>query len=163
MLDSICSVGVDGCARCSVYKVYTFTDANCGQVTLELHHCEQTFHANVHGLWRSMRIFEVSCELRNGQNTEWLKECIDAFVKQFISEGFQLQKPDFRAEAPKRQALTRKADLTNADISSFFHMPIKDASRELGLSTTYLKRICRQLGIPRWPYRKVASLAFDAQ
>ncbi|GLC77773.1 hypothetical protein PLESTM_001141100 [Pleodorina starrii] len=101
--------------------------------------------------------------LRNGHNTEWLKECMDAFVKQFVTEGFQLQKPDFRAEAPKRQALTRKADLTNKDISSFFHMPIKDASRELGLSTTYLKRICRQLGIPRWPYRKVASLAFDAQ
>ncbi|GLC77772.1 hypothetical protein PLESTM_001141000 [Pleodorina starrii] len=70
---------------------------------------------------------------------------------------------DFRAEAPRRQAFTRRADLTIKDISSFFRMPIKDASRELGLSTTYLLRICRQHGIPRWPYRKVASLAFDAQ
>ncbi|GLC77781.1 hypothetical protein PLESTB_000956700 [Pleodorina starrii] len=105
-----------------------------------------------------MRIFKFRCELRNGHNTEWLTECMDAFVEQFVTEGFQPQKLDFQAEAPKRQVL-KKADLTIKDISPFFHMPIKDASRKLDISTTYLKRICRELGESRWPYRKVQALA----
>nr|BAZ96195.1 minus dominance protein [Yamagishiella unicocca]BBC28454.1 minus dominance protein, RWP-RK containing transcription factor [Yamagishiella unicocca] len=165
MITSVCKFDTVSCARCAVYKTYTFSDAFSGSITLELHQCEHTFHAHIQGSGPSIFLFEVSCELKNGRNTEWLKECIDAFLKQILSEGFQLQRrPDHRSPAlPATHALPRKADLTNSDISSFFHLPIKEASRELGLSTTYLKRICRQLGIPRWPYRKVASLDFDVR
>lgn len=43
-------------------------------------------------------------------------------------------------------------------LSSFFHLPINDASKELGICTTLLKKICRRNGITRWPYRKIRSL-----
>jgi hypothetical protein len=43
-------------------------------------------------------------------------------------------------------------------LSSFFHLPINDASKELGICTTLLKKICRRNGIARWPYRKIRSL-----
>jgi len=43
-------------------------------------------------------------------------------------------------------------------LSNFFHLPINDASKELGICTTLLKKICRRNGIARWPYRKIRSL-----
>lgn len=40
-------------------------------------------------------------------------------------------------------------------LSKYFHLPIVDASKELGMCTTMLKKLCRRCGITRWPYRKV--------
>jgi len=37
-------------------------------------------------------------------------------------------------------------------------MPIKQAARELNVGLTVFKKRCRELGIPRWPHRKVKSL-----
>ena len=38
-------------------------------------------------------------------------------------------------------------------------MPIEQAAKQLSVSATLLKKICRQNGIARWPYRKVSSHA----
>ena len=40
----------------------------------------------------------------------------------------------------------------------FFHLPSAEAADKLGMSNNHLKRMCRRLGLERWPYRKVASL-----
>lgn len=40
-------------------------------------------------------------------------------------------------------------------LSKYFHLPIVDAAKELGMCTTMLKKLCRRCGISRWPYRKV--------
>nr|BAN21751.1 minus dominance protein [Gonium multicoccum] len=148
------------CVGCSVYKTYTFTHPRVGRLKLDLHQNGNSFHAHLLGHGDSALIFEVCCELKNGKSTEWLKECMDAFFKQITAEGYRLMKGQDKAPSavPIAKVLARKADLTSADISSYFHLPIKEASKSLGISTTYLKRLCRQLGIPRWPYRKVASL-----
>jgi hypothetical protein len=45
-------------------------------------------------------------------------------------------------------------------LSEYFHMPINDVSKELGICTTVLKKICRNLGIPRWPHRKVRNVSW---
>lgn len=37
-------------------------------------------------------------------------------------------------------------------------MPITQAARELDVGLTFLKKRCRELGIPRWPHRKMKSL-----
>nr|BAN21753.1 minus dominance protein [Gonium quadratum] len=146
------------CTGCSVYKTYNFTNPRVGRLTLDIHQNGNSFHAHILGQGSSVPLFEMCCELKNGKSTEWLKDCMDAFLKQILSEGYRLEKDKPRSTVPLAKVLARKADLTSADISGYFHLPIKEASKSLGISTTYLKRICRQLGIPRWPYRKVASL-----
>jgi len=43
-------------------------------------------------------------------------------------------------------------------LSEYFHLPINDVAKELGICATVLKKICRRNGIPRWPHRKIKSI-----
>eukprot|EP00286_Rhodomonas_abbreviata_P015194 CAMPEP_0181319588 /NCGR_PEP_ID=MMETSP1101-20121128/17658_1 /TAXON_ID=46948 /ORGANISM="Rhodomonas abbreviata, Strain Caron Lab Isolate" /LENGTH=529 /DNA_ID=CAMNT_0023427211 /DNA_START=138 /DNA_END=1730 /DNA_ORIENTATION=- len=43
-------------------------------------------------------------------------------------------------------------------LSQFFNMPEKAVAKELGICLTSLKKICRNNGVHRWPYRKVKSM-----
>jgi len=49
-------------------------------------------------------------------------------------------------------------DLTFEQISAYFHLPINEASKELKICATILKKVCRANGITRWPHRKIRSL-----
>jgi hypothetical protein len=44
------------------------------------------------------------------------------------------------------------------EVSKHFHLPEKQVAKELGICLTSLKKICRQNGIKRWPYRKVQHI-----
>jgi hypothetical protein len=48
--------------------------------------------------------------------------------------------------------------LTFELVSQHFSMPIQQAARELNMGVTVLKKRCRELGIPRWPQRKLKKL-----
>ncbi|XP_024170057.1 protein RKD1 [Rosa chinensis] len=48
--------------------------------------------------------------------------------------------------------------LSRETISSYFYMPITQAAKELNIGLTLLKKRCRELGIRRWPHRKLTSL-----
>lgn len=48
--------------------------------------------------------------------------------------------------------------LTREMVSQYFYMPITQAARELNVGLTLLKKRCRELGIRRWPHRKLMSL-----
>jgi AraC-like DNA-binding protein len=49
--------------------------------------------------------------------------------------------------------------LTYQDLAQNFEFPILQAASNLGVSETYLKRLCRStFNIPRWPYRRLRSL-----
>mmetsp|Transcript_32713 Transcript_32713/g.73518 ORF Transcript_32713/g.73518 Transcript_32713/m.73518 type:complete len:367 (-) Transcript_32713:609-1709(-) len=52
----------------------------------------------------------------------------------------------------------RTVDLTMQELSKYFKMPEKAVAKELGICLTSLKKVCRQNGINRWPYRKIKSL-----
>lgn len=57
-----------------------------------------------------------------------------------------------RGKRPVPSTLSREV------ISSYFHMPLLHAAEKLGIGETALKEMCRKVGIPRWPYRKLKSL-----
>ncbi|KAL6181627.1 hypothetical protein ACLB2K_048278 [Fragaria x ananassa] len=48
--------------------------------------------------------------------------------------------------------------LSRETISQYFYMPITQAAKELNVGLTLLKKRCRELGIRRWPHRKLTSL-----
>lgn len=43
-------------------------------------------------------------------------------------------------------------------LETHFDLPINEASEELGVSTTIVKRLCRKFGIKRWPYRQINAI-----
>jgi hypothetical protein len=51
--------------------------------------------------------------------------------------------------------LQKRDRMTEETLSAYFHLPLKVAAREIGVSETYLKTTCRKLGFQRWPFRKV--------
>ncbi|KAF6137653.1 hypothetical protein GIB67_020369, partial [Kingdonia uniflora] len=57
-----------------------------------------------------------------------------------------------------RAAPEQIARLALDDLAKYFDLPILEASRNLKVGLTVLKRKCRELGIPRWPHRKIKSL-----
>ncbi|CAD5317200.1 unnamed protein product [Arabidopsis thaliana] len=48
--------------------------------------------------------------------------------------------------------------LSKETVSRYFYMPITQAAIALNVGLTLLKRRCRELGIRRWPHRKLMSL-----
>ena len=49
--------------------------------------------------------------------------------------------------------------LKRSDIIAHFHLPQPLAARLLGVSVSGLKRECRKLGIPQWPYKRCSNLS----
>ncbi|CAI0431499.1 unnamed protein product [Linum tenue] len=56
------------------------------------------------------------------------------------------------------KAATATNALTRESVSKYFYMPITQAARELNVGLTLLKKRCRELGLKRWPHRKLMSL-----
>lgn len=65
---------------------------------------------------------------------------------------------DARKSCREEKHITSRTSLTRETISKYFYMPITDAARELNIGVTLLKKRCRELGIRRWPHRKLISL-----
>ncbi|XP_020248681.1 protein RKD5 isoform X2 [Asparagus officinalis] len=67
--------------------------------------------------------------------------------------------PELGSSAKKRRAPTdRVANISLSDLAKHFNLPMTEASRNLKIGLTVLKRKCREFGIPRWPHRKIKSL-----
>ncbi|KAK9821638.1 hypothetical protein WJX74_002710 [Apatococcus lobatus] len=45
------------------------------------------------------------------------------------------------------------------DLRPFYHLSLKEAAVQLGICATTLKRVCRRLGIRKWPRRALARLS----
>ncbi|CAN6198224.1 unnamed protein product [Urochloa humidicola] len=61
-------------------------------------------------------------------------------------------------EEDRQRVRPEESALTFELVSQYFYMPIMQAARELNVGLTLLKKRCRELGIPRWPHRKMKSL-----
>ncbi|XP_060203021.1 protein RKD2-like [Lycium barbarum] len=58
----------------------------------------------------------------------------------------------------QREEINSSRMLSRDTISKYFYMPITQAANELNIGLTLLKKRCRDLGIRRWPHRKLMSL-----
>ncbi|KAL5706139.1 Protein rkd5 [Ranunculus cassubicifolius] len=65
---------------------------------------------------------------------------------------------ELKKRRKKKAVSERIAGIGLEDLVKYFDLPITEASRNLNVGLTVLKRRCRELGIPRWPHRKIKSL-----
>jgi hypothetical protein len=47
---------------------------------------------------------------------------------------------------------------TLPELSIYFNRPIRSVAKELDVSVTFLKKVCRRLKVNRWPFRKIQSI-----
>ncbi|XP_073110451.1 uncharacterized protein [Elaeis guineensis] len=66
----------------------------------------------------------------------------------------QLQPGGSATPSPVAAPPPPSGKLSFEEISKYFSLPIAEAASSLGVCTSALKRICRENGIIRWPYRK---------
>jgi len=59
-----------------------------------------------------------------------------------------------RKEGENLDGLSRHVHVAYEDLESLFHLPLKDAAREVGLCRSTFKKACRRLRLENWPYRK---------
>ncbi|CAM9635559.1 unnamed protein product [Chrysoparadoxa australica] len=59
------------------------------------------------------------------------------------------------ATTPSTQDTSR---ITLELLQGYYDLPLAEVSKELGVSLTVLKKICRGLGIERWPHRQMRSI-----
>ena len=79
-----------------------------------------------------------------------------AFKRQVLSSTYTYQVIYFHTETsylkPNMMSLSREI------ISHYFHVPLHQAAKHLNVSLSLFKLQCRDVGILRWPYRKLLSL-----
>jgi len=85
------------------------------------------------------------------------KQAPDGTPPIIASNLFQHRLPSIQAEQPSRKRVRKLHALTIETVRHHFHLPLKVAAKNLGVSPTYLKQVCRKLGIPRWPYRQMKA------
>jgi len=71
------------------------------------------------------------------------------------------QSDDNDSKLPRHilSAGTRTQGLTEERVKECFAMPLNEAAARLGVCASVLKRVCRRMGVKRWPSRKIIAQA----
>ncbi|KAJ4733599.1 Plant regulator RWP-RK family protein [Rhynchospora pubera] len=75
-----------------------------------------------------------------------------------VGRGGQTLYPNGVVRDVKLSPRPNRNELKLEHVAQKFSLPIKEAARDLKVSVSTLKFRCRELGIPKWPYRKIQSL-----
>ncbi|XP_010492488.1 PREDICTED: uncharacterized protein LOC104769865 [Camelina sativa] len=62
-----------------------------------------------------------------------------------------------KEKTPLAAQRARTKKMTVRDFRMHFHLPIETAADDLDVCPTVIKKICREGGLKRWPYRKIKS------
>ncbi|TKY73376.1 RKD1 protein [Spatholobus suberectus] len=81
-----------------------------------------------------------------------------AFSSSNDGESVNEMREDLKGKQCREERSSSARMLSRKTVSQYFYMPISQAARELNVGLTHLKKRCRELGIQRWPHRKLMSL-----
>eukprot|EP00249_Psilotum_nudum_P012943 c24061_g1_i2 orf=36-386(+) len=70
-----------------------------------------------------------------------------------LSNRYAMAKPGSFPQSAK----SNNANVSFDEVAKYFPVPIAEAATLLGVTTNYLKQICKENGILRWPYLKVLA------
>ncbi|XP_027338010.1 protein RKD1-like [Abrus precatorius] len=73
-------------------------------------------------------------------------------------ETVKEMREDLKSKPCREDKSMSPITLSRNTVSQYFYMPISQAAKELNVGLTHLKKRCRELGIQRWPHRKLMSL-----
>ncbi|XP_027356920.1 uncharacterized protein LOC113866238 [Abrus precatorius] len=85
-------------------------------------------------------------------------ECIDLNPNNSANEMEQEAENGTGTKISLASQRERAGRMELSDFSDYFHLPIEEASRQVSLCPTVVKKICRRAKLKRWPYRKVKSI-----
>ncbi|KAL9314211.1 hypothetical protein ACSQ67_019663 [Phaseolus vulgaris] len=89
-------------------------------------------------------------------------DCSDhkpAFSSSNDGESVNAMRKEMKGKHRREERISNSARmLSRKTVSQYFYMPISQAAKELNVGLTHLKKRCRELGIQRWPHRKLMSL-----
>eukprot|EP00761_Pharyngomonas_kirbyi_P004365 gb/GECH01004369.1/.p1 GENE.gb/GECH01004369.1/~~gb/GECH01004369.1/.p1 ORF type:complete len:218 (+),score=7.43 gb/GECH01004369.1/:1-654(+) len=72
------------------------------------------------------------------------------------------EEPLFKTFTLRNQLLkpmVSRKEVKFEDLANYFIYPLAPAASKMGVSPSHLKRLCRRVGIARWPYRQLKRLA----
>ncbi|KAJ4712954.1 RWP-RK domain-containing protein [Melia azedarach] len=123
------------CSLEIIRKIVTGDDEKCGS-----------------GIWNELgSLFEPE-----RQSPESCKNIADAFKE---TRELDMKTMSRRSKSEKKTNNSSKIQtLSRKTISQYFYTTIAKAAKELNVGVTLLKRRCRELGIRRWPHRKLMSI-----
>jgi hypothetical protein len=90
--------------------------------------------------------FKISSERKTDKSDKFSRNPINTFIADL----------QFLFLTEKKTLLRRHIGFD--ELRRYFYMPITRAAREMNVGLTVHKKRCRELGIARWPHRKIKSL-----
>ncbi|GLU19672.1 hypothetical protein SLE2022_359080 [Rubroshorea leprosula] len=111
---------------------------------------EETFEENQNHSSRSLPVFD--------QDLNCPPNSVSALQLSENQKGEQGIKGIIMMKKKKRATSKDVSRIAMEDLAKYFDVPIVEASKSLKIGVTVLKKRCRELGIPRWPHRKIKSL-----
>ena len=82
-----------------------------------------------------------------------------AFSSNNNGESVNEMREEVKGKQGREERISNSARMLSwKTVSQYFYMPISQAAKELNVGLTHLKKRCRDLGIQRWPHRKLMSL-----
>ncbi|KAJ8649549.1 hypothetical protein MRB53_002572 [Persea americana] len=105
-------------------------------------------------------VISLNFATNSSHGNEGIGFCDESGVvgKDTVSSGSVCRDEERRGNGQCNGRVRSSISIEFDEIKRYFYLPITKAAKELSVGLTVLKKRCRELGITRWPSRKMNSL-----